>query len=66
VTSPDESEPRSKLHQAVVDLLIDHFSLMDSAESDMDEQPILRDVLDSEYHALDYLLTVLKQKLGEV
>lgn len=56
-------DDRSPQHEAVLALAISHFNLLDSAEQDMDGQPVLTQIYEDYESAALWLIGALQRSL---
>ena len=57
-----ESALRKKRHVAIVDILIKYCGLMDMIEEDEESKPLLRQIMEDEGSAVEYLLSCVRSK----
>ena len=58
-----ESAQRKKRHVAIVDILIKYCGLMDMIEEDEESKPLLRQIMEDEESAVEYLLSCVRSKV---
>ena len=57
-----ESAQKQKRHAAIVGILVKYCGLMDMIEEDEENKPFLRQIMEDEESAVEYLLSCVRSK----